>query len=158
MREYGNRLVRLRKAGGRFASIVPQLARVAENAWRLMLNLHAARHGSACVKKVVNETTVHEAIELSEWFTRQCLALLLPELARADEKRVEDLRQAVASLEARQLPPSLGNLKDRHGIQKEEVQRLARLLPGWVVITPGRTATRGPIPKLVSVLDPPRSK
>jgi hypothetical protein len=73
-------------------------ARWAEQAWRLAVVLHAARHGKeAHLEKVRADDTVRAAIEIADWFSEQQLALLAYSRAAAaetHERKVMDLLQS----------------------------------------------------------------
>ena len=73
-------------------------ARWAEQAWRLAVVLHAARHGKeAHLEQVRADDTVGAAIEIADWFSEQQLALLAYSRAAAaetHERKVMDLLQS----------------------------------------------------------------
>jgi aspartate/tyrosine/aromatic aminotransferase len=88
--------------------------------------------------------------EIAQILDSKEFAEMFPEETNPDEKRVEELRQAVTHLEAEGIPASLGHLKNRHAFTKEEVQRLAKRFPAKLALNQGRTGKRGPVSDLIS--------
>ena len=92
--DYRNEIIERR--GGELADVGPYAARWAEQAWRLVVVLHAAEHGPKAHQKRVPLRTAKAAIRLMECFSGQQLALLRQ--TRAHEKT--EVEEAVLGLVA----------------------------------------------------------
>jgi hypothetical protein len=75
-KDYFNDIVKLRKCGGELADIHSYAARWEENALRIGVCLHAAKHPENAMAQSFSLETAHEAIGLMRWFAEQQMQLL----------------------------------------------------------------------------------
>ena len=76
LRAFHNQAVDRRRIGGDLRDISAYVERWAENAWRLSLVLHVAKHGTAAARGPVDEQTAKDAVTIMNWFIAQQLAIL----------------------------------------------------------------------------------
>lgn len=79
---------------GELGDVVPFASRWAEQASRLAIGLHAAKHGDQAHLHQLSQETAQSAIALAKWFSRQQLALLARGRRKA-EAEVEDQIQVM---------------------------------------------------------------
>lgn len=114
------------RKGGDLHDITPFVARWAENAWRLALVLHAAKHGRNAGSYDLEADTARRAVEIVKWFNLEQLAILAPERSNRNRKR---LLRLVSILSDHQGQRTLRDLTKSHGFTKEEIQKLAEQYP-----------------------------
>jgi hypothetical protein len=95
MVDYYNDIIQRR--GSDLADISPYASRWAEEAWRLLVVLHAAKHGPKAHEKCVLLSTANDAIRLMECFSRQQLDLLRQTRAHARTEVEHTVFQMVAA-------------------------------------------------------------
>ena len=76
--DFANDAADAREPGQEWADIRPFAARLAENAWRVALVLHALKHGPDAPNYGLVEATAQNAIRLVRWFFVDTLELLQP--------------------------------------------------------------------------------
>jgi len=86
-KDYFNDIVKLRKCGGELADIHPYAARWEENALKIGICLHAAKHQEHAMVKDFSTETAHEAIGLMKWFAEQQLGLLQESRDKQSEEK-----------------------------------------------------------------------
>ena len=84
---YFNNIVGRRKGGGELEDIHPYAARWEENALKIAICLHAAKHQEHAMAKDFSTKTAHEAIELMEWFAEQQLGFLQESRDKQSEEK-----------------------------------------------------------------------
>jgi hypothetical protein len=84
---YFNGIVSRRKGGGELEDIHPYAARWEENALKIAICLHAAKHQEHAMTKDFSTETAHEAIELMKWFAEQQLGLLQESRDKQSEEK-----------------------------------------------------------------------
>lgn len=94
MNEYFNSVVRRQKDGGDLQDIKSYASRWGEQAWRISVCLHAAKHGDAAASNQLALETVRRAIALADWFAGQQLEIL----SAGRQKARRDVQDKVLSL------------------------------------------------------------
>jgi len=84
---YFNDIVGRRKGGGELEDIHPYAARWEENALKIAICLHAAKHHEHAMVKGFSTETAHEAIGLMKWFAEQQLGLLQESRDKQSEEK-----------------------------------------------------------------------
>ena len=92
--EYFNDIVKERQAGGRLEQVNAYAARWEENALRIGVCLHAAKHPENAMDQSFSLETAHEAIGLMRWFAEQQMQLL----ERSLEQQNQELEEKVLKL------------------------------------------------------------
>ena len=92
--EYFNELVRKRQVGGELEHLNSYVARWEENALRIGVCLHAAKHPENAMARSFSLQTAHEAIGLMKWFAAQQRQLLEGRL----EQQNQELEERVLKL------------------------------------------------------------
>lgn len=116
---------RTRKDGD-LQDVTPFVVRWGENAWRLALVLHAAKHGREASKHDLEGDTARDAVRIVSWFAEEQLAILAPERSNRHRSRVIRLLSILGDHQGER---TLRDLSKSHGFSKEEVQALAREFP-----------------------------
>ena len=86
-KDYYNDIVGQRRSGGELEDIHPYAARWEENALKIGICLHAAKHHEHAMVKDFSTETAHEAIELMKWFAEQQLGLLQESRDKQSEEK-----------------------------------------------------------------------
>ena len=86
-KDYYNDIVGQRRSGGELEDIHPYAARWEENALKIGICLHAAKHHEHAMVKDLDIETAHEAIELMKWFAEQQLGLLQESRDKQSEEK-----------------------------------------------------------------------
>ena len=86
-KDYYNDIVGQRRSGGELEDIHPYAARWEENALKIGICLHAAKHHEHAMVKDFSTETAHEAIELVKWFAEQQLGLLQESRDKQSEEK-----------------------------------------------------------------------
>jgi hypothetical protein len=114
-------------------------ARWNENAWRLAVVLHAAKHGSESCKRQLEENTVREAIELSRWFAEEQLDLL----GRGREQKLQQLNAELTEyLAARDGVATFRGLK-RSGWSENDIRFIVANANGKFTVTVKAAGEKG---------------
>jgi hypothetical protein len=93
--EYYNDIVERRQS--ELADVGPFAARWAEQAWRMLIVLHAGTYGTDATKMVVQSATAENAIVLMEFFSEQQLSLLRRSRAHAKTEVEQAIFDALAT-------------------------------------------------------------
>ena len=75
LRDYYNHVVK-RMVDGDLKDVLPFAARWAEQAWRIAVCIHAGEHLEKAEDNDISPETAMSAIQLTEWFSHQQLAVL----------------------------------------------------------------------------------
>lgn len=94
MVDYYNSIIERRQS--ELADVGPFAARWAEQAWRLMIVLHAGTHGPDAMKERVNSATAGNAIALMSFFSQQQLDLLRRSRAHAKSEAEQSIFDLLA--------------------------------------------------------------
>ena len=86
-KDYYNDIVGQRRSGGELEDIHPYAARWEENALKIGICLHAAKHHEHAMVKDLDIETAHEAIGLMKWFAEQQLGLLQESRDKQSEEK-----------------------------------------------------------------------
>ncbi|MGJ8723662.1 MAG: DUF3987 domain-containing protein [Roseibacillus sp.] len=116
---------RTRKDGD-LQDVTPFVVRWGENAWRLALVLHAAKHGREAGRLHLEADTARDAVRIVSWFAEEQLAILAPERSNRHRGRFMRLQSILSDHQGER---TLRDLSKSHGFDKEEVQALAQEFP-----------------------------
>jgi len=94
MTDYYDSVVKRRRRD--LADVGPYAARWAEQAWRLLVVLHAGWHGAEAHNESVRPRTAEDALLLADWFSRQQLELLHCTRAKANKEAEKEIFQLLA--------------------------------------------------------------
>lgn len=131
-REYHNEIVHRRQPGGDLADVTEYAARWRENAWRLALILHAAKESHESDPYSLSTCTARNAIKLMRWFSNQQLQNLS---TNRETKKAEFLDRVQTILSTKpDFTCTLRDMKDRHGILKQEIEALVAEHPDLLFI------------------------
>ena len=98
LNEHHNGIVRRRIPGGDLRDITSFAARWNENAWRIAVCLHAAKHGTGAASESLALETAERAIKIVDWFSAQQLEIL----SAGRQKARRDIQDEVFNLLADQ--------------------------------------------------------
>jgi hypothetical protein len=129
--EYERENIRRRQSTGDLPDLAAYVARWAENAWRLAVVLHAARHGAAAHEAALDRETAGAAVELMRWFSTKQVQVLA---AGRRENLKTRLLALLALLAEANGGISFRELHRSHGIDKAQVQQLAAVFPQKLTI------------------------
>lgn len=118
--------VRHRRRDGVLRDISTFVARWTENAWKLALVIHAARHGAKAHLAELDLTTAKAAVRVMNWFSDRQLEILS---CGRTEKAKKRLNALVALLAEAKGEISFGKLRHSHGFDEEEIKRLQSTFP-----------------------------
>ena len=107
-------------------SLDPFASRVAENAMRLALVFHVARHGARAGELAVSVEDAAGGIEVARWFFGRTLEMLAPAFAVKAEGRKERLASILRN-KGGEVP--LREMRKNHGFQESEILALAKSYP-----------------------------
>jgi hypothetical protein len=139
--DFERETVRSRQRQGNLADVAPFVARWAENAWRMVLVLHAARHGENAHHETIKSSTARDAVEIARWFAVQQLEVLR---AGRLEKLKGRLSALLAILACANGKMSFRDLRRSHAIEEEEIRRLQTAFPDTFKIRRKKAATGRP--------------
>jgi hypothetical protein len=145
IRAYHNDLVPRRR--NELSDINAIAARWHEQAWRIMIGLHAVLHGAAAHEHQCSTETAQRAIGIVQWNVEEALQLLQP--AR-DERQSDILHKLIKFVEEHHHGMVTLRELGRHGFSESEVKSLVETFPGQLAIeTPASGPNGGrPSPKL----------
>jgi hypothetical protein len=129
--DYERENVRRRCSNGDLADIESFVARWTENAWKIALCLHAARHGADAHTVALDRKTAADALEVMRWFSNRQLDALS---AGRQEKLQNRLLALLAVLAAAKTEISLRSLRRSHAFEEDEVRRLEQAFPNSIRI------------------------
>jgi hypothetical protein len=125
------------------------IARWTEQAWKLTLVIHAARHGGNSHRMAVDRKTAEDAVVLQEWFAEQQMRIIGGATLQQGASRLKRLCDLLRETPDREL--TLRDLQNSHGFPHAEVQRLAELAPSQLKLQ-NRQNPAGGRPSLVLTL------
>jgi hypothetical protein len=129
--EYERENIRRRQSTGDLPDLAAYVARWAENAWRLAVVLHAARHGAAAHEAALDRETAGAAVELMRWFSTKQVQVLA---AGRRENLKTRLLALLALLAEANGGISFRELHRSHGFDKAQVRQLAAVFPQKLTI------------------------
>jgi hypothetical protein len=129
--EYERENIRRRQSTGDLPDLAAYVARWAENAWRLAVVLHAARHGAAAHEAALDRETAGAAVELMRWFSTKQLQVLA---AGRRENLKTRLLALLALLAEANGGISFRELRRSHGFDEAQVRQLAAVFPQKLTI------------------------
>ncbi len=138
------------ESGGAWNDIRSFAARLAENATRLAVVLHAATYGKRAATFPLSEGTASAAIRLARWFFEETNQLLAPLRQERLATRLERLADVFRRHRDRQI--TLRILRDKHGFQEAELYALAAEFPNRLQIRRITSGPQGGRPSLVAEL------
>ncbi len=153
LRAYHNRCtVRWLADQGEMHSLI---SRWTEQAWKLTLVLHVARHGGNSHRMAVDRQTAEDAVVLQEWFAGQQMSIIGGATVQPETNRLQRLCDLLREAPDREL--TLRNLKNSHGFDHDEVQSLVKLAPSLLNLQNRRNPRGGPrSPVLILIDNPPQ--
>lgn len=146
LHEYENENIRRRCRNGDLRDLAPYAARWAENAWRIALILHCAKHPQEAGSKPLDAFTAANAVEVMTWFAQQQLAVLG---ASRHAKLRSRLLAFLAILAEVGGEITIRDLRRNHGIEKEELDQLYSYYPDKFYFDVDRPERGRPSPKVV---------
>jgi hypothetical protein len=150
MRTYHNSLVARRRKD--WCDINSFVARWTENAWRILVNLHAGAHFSNAHLTQIDRFRPDHAIELSKWFGTEQIRLLSAMRESADWDTLSGLIELVNRVYKGKA--TIRDLGLRHGYRREELERLAEKYPSKIAIRREEPGEKGGRPSWVLVVLP----
>lgn len=129
--EYERENIRRRQSTGDLPDLASYVARWAENAWRLAVVLHAARHGATAHEAALDEQTAADAVEITRWFSKMQLQVLA---AGRRENLKTRLLALLALLAEGRDEISFRELRRSCGFDEAEVRQLAAVFPQKLTI------------------------
>jgi hypothetical protein len=124
--DYENENIRRRRPSGDLRDLAPYVARWTENAWRIAVVLHAARHGSKGHAAELDGGTARDAVKVMRWFSDRQLETLS---AGRWEKLRKRLLALLAVLAEANGEISLRDLRRSHSFEEEEIRQLQATFP-----------------------------
>jgi hypothetical protein len=121
LQEYENENIRARRRGGALHDLAPYVARWTENAWKVALLLHAARHGGRAHASPLAAETACDAVAVVRWFSERQLEVLSAGRAERLRKRVLALLAVLAEGDGE---VSLRDLRRSHAFDEAEIRQL----------------------------------
>jgi uncharacterized protein DUF3987 len=150
IRKYYNRLVSRRRR--KLRDINSFVVRWHEQAWRILVALHAGAHGEKAHLTQIEDSRPDDAIELAEWFGRQQVRLLSAMRDSTDREELDRLLELVNRLYNGKA--TIRDLERRHSYRKEELERLAEKFPIKIAIRREESGEKGGRPREVLVALP----
>jgi hypothetical protein len=124
--DYERENVRRRRRDGDLVDLAPFVARWTENAWKLALVLHSARHGNGAHEATLEAATAADALEVMRWFAGRQLEVLQSGRREKLQKRLMALMAAMA---AAKNEISFRDLKRSHSFEETEIRQLKAVFP-----------------------------
>jgi hypothetical protein len=125
IRKYHNQLVARRRRNLR--DINSFVARWHEQAWRILVALHAGAHAERAHLTKIEDSRPKDAIQLAEWFGAEQVRLLSATRNTADRESLERLLELVSR--DYKGKATIRDLERRHCYRKQELERLAEKFP-----------------------------
>lgn len=123
---FGRETVRRRQRAGDLADVAAFVSRWAENAQRLALVLHSARHGSKAHSKPLESATARDAIEILRWFADRQLEMLH---RGRRENRKKDLLALLTLLAEAKGKITFRELRRSHSLEDEKIRDIHSFFP-----------------------------
>ena len=117
---------RRRRSDGDLAHLASFVARWNENAWKLALILHCARHGNRAHQVTLEAETARDALEIMRWFTNRQLEVLSNGSREKLQKRLMALMAVMAVVKTE---ISFRDLKRSHSFEESEIRQLLVAFP-----------------------------
>lgn len=154
MRDYHNDCVRkLEEVDNNLSFCIP---RWPEQAWKIMLVLHAAEHGAKAHLSVVDRHTAERAITLMRWYAAEQSRVMGITAISPQEIRLKRLLELLRDAPGQTL--KLRDLENSHGFPKEEVNELAGMAPSMLKLENRKPIGSGrPSPVIVLIENPPET-
>lgn len=154
MRDYHNECVRqLDEVDGNLSFCIP---RWPEQAWKIMLVLHAAEHGAKSHLLPVDRQTAERAITLMRWYASEQSRVMGVATIPPQEIRLKRLLELLRDAPSQTL--KLRDLENSHGFSKEEVNELAGMAPSMLKLENRKPIGSGrPSPVIVLIENPPET-
>jgi hypothetical protein len=124
--EFERETVRRRQRAGDLADVASFVSRWAENAHRLALVLHSARHGFKAQSEPLEFETARGAIEILRWFADRQLEMLH---RGRRESRKKDLLALLALLANAKGKITFRELRRSHSLEDEKIRELHSFFP-----------------------------
>lgn len=124
--EFERETVRRRQRAGDLADVAAFVSRWAENACRLALVLHSARHGIKAHTKPLESDTARDAIEILRWFAARQLELL--HRGRMENWR-KDLLALLALLAKANGKITFRKLRRSHSLEDKKIRDIHSFFP-----------------------------
>jgi hypothetical protein len=124
--EFERETVRCRQKAGDLSDVAAFVARWNENAWRLALVLHAARHGADAHTATLEPDTARAAIVIVRWFAARQLEMLR---SGRREGLKKDLLALLALLANGRGAISFSELRRSHSLEDKKIRELHRISP-----------------------------
>ena len=115
-----NAIVAKDMAGELPLPLCPFASRVAEQAIRIAINLHALKHGANAPNVILDEQTARDAVRLAEWFFAQQELMLAASIDQARESQADRLESKLRASGGRM---TMRDLK-RTGFNEAAVRRI----------------------------------
>lgn len=124
--EYERENVRRRRHSGDLRDLASYVARWTENAWRIGVVLHAARHGDKAPLERLDSATAGNAVKVMRWFSDRQLETLASGRWEKLRKRLLALLAVLAEANGE---ISLRDLRRSHSFEEEEIRQLQATFP-----------------------------
>jgi hypothetical protein len=124
--DYERENVRRRSNNGDLRDLKSFVARWAENAWRMAVVLHAAKHGRRAQAEIIDGVTAENSVKIMRWFCDSQLASLASGRTESLRKRLLALLAVLAEANGE---ISIRELKRSHSFEREEIDQLAGTFP-----------------------------
>lgn len=151
MHGYEENCKRIRSNGGEHSDIASYVSRWNENAWKIALLLHAAKHLDKAHEHELSVDTAAAALVLMGWFTKCQLELLAGPRRSKHRGRVLKVLQVLTPSKPK---ITLRDLKNSHGFADAEVRLLAGKYPQYFHLIKTATGGKGGRPSECLVLGP----
>jgi hypothetical protein len=152
IRKYYNRLVTRRRRNLR--DINSFVARWHEQAWRILVVVHAAAYGEKAHLTEIEDSFPVAAIEIAEWFGAEQVRLLSAARNSADRDSLDRLLELVTRDYKSKV--TLRDLERRHCYRRQELERLALKFPSKIAIRGEEPGPNGGRPSEVLVVLSPK--
>jgi hypothetical protein len=152
MRDYHNGCVtKSRDVGNNLRFCIP---RWPEQAWKIMLVLHAAEHGAKSHLSLVDRQTAERAIILMRWYESEQARVMGVGTIPPQENRLKRLLELLGAAPSQTI--TLRDLENSHCFPKEEVIELAKMAPSLLRLEDRKPKASGrPSPVIVLIGSPP---
>jgi hypothetical protein len=126
-----------------------------EQAWKIMLVLHAAEHGSRSHLVPVDRQTAELAVTLMRWYASEQARIMGGPAIRPQDIRLKRLMELLSSAPDHTL--KLRDLKNSHGFTKDEVNELAKMAPSKLQLENRKPPGSGRTSPVIALVEGPPS-
>lgn len=126
LEEFERENVRRRQRAGDLADVAKFVSRWTENASRLALILHSARHGNQAHSRPLEPDTARNAIDILRWFAARQLEMLH---SGRREKRKKDLLALLAVLAEANGKITFRELRRSHSLEDKKIRDIHSFFP-----------------------------